>query len=161
MNCTRRLLTTGLLATLLGLGGCAALPESMISEPNVALRDVQVVGLGFNSQTFLLTFDVSNPNPFPLPVNHVRYGVRLDGERFASGETPCDIAVPASGATEVAISVELDLLKTSPRLLSIVRDGVRREIPYQLEGEFGIDLPLAPSVGYRKQGSIRLNSGGF
>ncbi len=96
--------------------------------------------------------------PFALPVKHVRYDVRLDGQRFASGETPSNIAVPASGDTEFAISVDLDLLSTAPQLLSIVRDGVRAEIPYELRGELGVDIPFTPPVSYRSQGAIQLRS---
>jgi len=154
MKSIRRLAILGL---MLALAGCASLPEPLISEPKVQLRDVQVVGLGFNNQTFLLSFDIHNPNPFPLPVNHVSYGLRLDGQRFASGETASDISVPASGDAQFAISVELDLLKTAPQLLSIVRDGARREVSYQLDGQFGLDIPLAPPVAYRTQGAIRLD----
>lgn len=140
------------------LGGCASLPENIISKPKVELRDVQVVGLGFKNQTFLLSFDIHNPNPFPLPVNHVSYGVRLDGQRFASGQTPSEISVPASGDSQFDISVELNLLATAPQLLSIVRDGVRAEVPYDLEGQLGIDIPFTPPVTYRTQGAVRLNS---
>jgi LEA14-like dessication related protein len=143
------------------LGACASLPQSVISQPEVALRDVQVMGLGFKSQTFLLSFDIYNPNPFPLPVNHISYGVRLDGHRFASGNTPSNISVPASGDTEVAISVDLNLLATAPQLLSIIREGARGEIPYEIEGQLGLDLPLVASVRYQKDGRIRLNSSGF
>ena len=145
----------------MGLGGCASLPENLIAKPEVQLRDVQVIGLGFKNQTFLLSFDIHNPNPYPLPVNHIRYGIRLDGQRFASGNTTSDISVPAGGDTEFAISVELDLLTTAPRLLSIVREGVRRDIPYELEGELGIDIPMTPAVSYRSDGTIRFDSGGF
>ena len=148
----------GLVATLCGLSACASLPENLISPPDVKLRDVQVMGLGFKSQTFLLSFDIHNPNPFALPVKHIRYDVRLDGQRFASGETPSNIAVPASGDTEFAISVDLDLLSTAPQLLSIVRDGVRAEIPYELKGELGVDIPFTPPVSYHSQGAIQLRS---
>ena len=161
MICSKRTAVTGLLLVLGMMSGCATLPESVISEPRVELRDVQVMGLGFKSQTFLLSFDIHNPNPFPLPVNQVSYGIRLDGHRFASGSTPCDISIPSSGDTEVAISVDLDLLNTAPRLLSIIRDGTRGEIPYQLEGQLGLDLPIAASVKFGKHGAIRLNSAGF
>lgn len=161
MNYSRRLTIVGLLMASVGLGACASLPESLISKPQVQLRDVKVVGLGFNNQTFLLSFDIKNPNPFPLPVNHVTYGVKLDGHRFASGKTPSEISVPASGDAQFAISVELDLLSTAPKLLSIIRDGVRGEVPYQLEGQLGLDLPLASSVSYSTEGAIGLNSGGF
>ena len=161
MNCGKRWRLLALLAALTGLGACETLPENLIEQPEVALRDVQVVGLGLNAQTFLLSFDISNPNPFPLPVKHVSYGVKLDGMRFATGSTPSEISVPADGATQFSISVELDLLNTAPALLSIVREGVRREVPYELQGELGIDIPLTPPVRYRSAGAIRLNSGGF
>ena len=161
MNCGKRWRLLALLAMLTGLGACETLPENLIEKPEVVLRDVQVVGLGLNAQTFLLSFDISNPNPFPLPVNHVSYGVKLDGQRFATGRTPGNISVPASGTTQFSISVDLDLLNTAPALLSIVREGVRREVPYELEGELGVDIPLTPPVRYRSEGAIRLNSGGF
>jgi LEA14-like dessication related protein len=161
MNYGRRLALAGAVLMLGGLGACASLPENVISKPEVELRDVRVMGLGFKSQTFLLSFDIRNPNPFPLPVNHVSYGVRLDGLRFASGQTTSDISVPAGGESQFAISVDLDLLSTAPRLLSIVRDGTRREIPYQLEGQLGVDIPMTPPLNYRTEGSIRLDTGGF
>ncbi len=154
MKSSRRLAIMGI---MLALAGCASLPENLMSKPDVQLRDVQMVGLGFNNQTFLLSFDIHNPNPFPLPVNHVSYGVRLDGQRFASGKTASDFSVPASGDAQFVISVELDLLTTGPQLLSIMRDGTRREVPYQLDGQLGIDIPLTPPVAYRTQGTIRLN----
>ncbi len=161
MNCGKPWQRLALLAALASLAACETLPENLIERPEVALREVQVVGLGLNAQTFLLSFDISNPNPFPLPVNHVSYGVNLDGERFATGKTPSEIRVPAEGATQFAISVDLDLLRTAPALWSIVREGVRGEVPYELNGELGIGIPLTPPVKFRSTGAIRLNSGGF
>ena len=140
------------------LGGCATSIENILSTPKVQLREVQVLGLGFKNQTFLLSFDISNPNPFALPVDAVSYAVRLDGQRFASGETASDFSVPAGGNAEFAISVDLDLLQTAPQLLSIVRDGVRKDIGYDLEGQLTVGIPLAPPVSYRSSGSIRLHS---
>ena len=154
----RKRMILGLSLVLATLSACTSLPENLISKPEVRLQGVQVMGIGFTGQTFLLSFDVHNPNPFPLPVNHVSYGVRLDGHRFASGRTASDISVPAKGDSEFAISVELDLLATAPQLLSIVRNGARAEIPYELEGQLGIDIPLTPPISYRSNGTIRLNS---
>jgi LEA14-like dessication related protein len=145
-----------MLVTLTTLGGCESLPENIVSTPEVELRNVQVMGLGFKSQTFLLSFDISNPNPFRLPVNHIAYDVRLDGRRFATGETASDLSIPANGDSQFAISVDLDLLSTAPQLLATIREGVRGDIPYELEGQLGIDIPMAPPVRYRTTGSIRL-----
>lgn len=139
------------------LTGCATTMENLVKSPTVELRSVQVMGLGFNSQTFLLSFDISNPNPFPLPVSAVSYGIKLDGQRFASGETPSEFSVPASGNGQFAISVDLNLLQTAPQLLSIVRQGVRKDVAYELDGRLAVDIPLAPAVSYRNTGSIRLS----
>lgn len=144
-----------------GLSGCASLPENTIASPSVNLSNVQVVGLGFNNQTFLLSFEVDNPNPFPIPVRNINYGLKLDGQRFASGETASDFTIPASGDTRFAISVEVNLLQTAPQLLSIVRNGTRQDIDYELQGRLGVDIPFAPPIKYENSGTIRLNSDPF
>ena len=141
------------------VSACSTLPQNLISAPNVELSDVKVVGLDFANQSFLLSFDVDNPNAFALPVKNVGYGVKLDGQRFASGETSSNFTVPANGTTQFAITVDLNLLQTAPQLLSIVRDAARDEIPYELEGEFGVNLPFAPPVRYATNGMIQLSGG--
>jgi len=135
---------------------CASIGDTLIAPPKVQLSNVEVVGVGFDNQTFVLSFAVDNPNPFALPIDSIAYGIKLDGHRFASGETTSDISVPASGSQDFAISVELDLIKTAPQLLTLVRNGLRRDIPYELEGAFGLDVPLAPIVRYHNAGLIRI-----
>lgn len=143
---------------VINLAGCATTLENLVESPTVALSDVRIIGLGFDSQTFMLSFDVNNPNPFSLPVKSVSYGVKLDGHHFASGETASKFSVPANGDGKFAISVDLNLLQTAPQLLSIVRTSVRKDVAYELEGQLDVDIPLAPPVSYRNAGSIRLTS---
>jgi len=157
----RILVRLQLLLLVSTMSACATLPDNLVKAPSVNLSNVQVVGLGFNGQTFLLSFDVENPNPFPLPVESVDYGVKLDGQRFASGSTASDFTVPASGDTSFAISVDLNLLQTAPHLLTIVRDSARREIAYELDGQLGVGIPFTPPVEFRNSGTIRLTSDSF
>ena len=150
-----------ILATVLvSLCSCATLKE-LAEPPRVSLRYVEVEELDFKRQTFLLGFDVTNPNPVPLPVRSVSYGVKLDGHRFASGETVSSFTIPASSDTEFAISADLDLLSTAPALLTIVRQAARRDIPYELEGSLGIDIPLMKPVEFESSGDIRLTAAAF
>ena len=149
-----------LLVIVCMLSACASV-DSLVSSPTVSLRGMQMTEFSFSSQTFMLDFDVSNPNPFPLPVNSVTYGVVLDGHTFASGNTQGSFSVPAVGDSEFAISVNLNLLQTAPKLLSIVRDGARRGIPYEIEGELGVDIPYTPPVSFSSNGEIRLTSNAF
>jgi LEA14-like dessication related protein len=139
------------------LGACAS-TASVIRAPDVSLTNVQMTALDFSGQTFLLGFDVSNPNPFPLPISAVSYGVELDGYRFATGKTEGGFTIPAVGHGEFAISVELNLLKTAPQLLYIVKDGAKRDIPYELRGELGVDIPLTKPVSFATTGEIRLQA---
>ena len=137
------------------LASCAA-TGTLISAPDVRLTGVEVTSLDFSGQTFRLGFDVSNPNPFPLPVRQISYGLRLDGQQFAAGETAGNFVVPANGDGDFAISVELDLLKSAPQLLYTVHDGVRRAIPYALEGSLGVDIPFAKPLKFETNGEIRV-----
>ena len=142
-----------ILATSL-LSACASTGD-LVSAPDVSLRNVQLTDVELSRQTFILSFDVTNPNPFPLPISAVSYGVELDSQRFASGRTQGGFTVPASGDGEFAISVELNLLKTAPQLLYIVRDGEKRDITYELKGQLGIDIPLVKPVDFESSGAIR------
>lgn len=154
---TQTRMSTGLAVMTVMLSACASL-ENMVSAPSVSLRNVHVQDVGFEGQTFLLAFDVTNPNPFPLPIKTVSYGVRLDGHRFASGEAASAFTVPAGSDGEFAISVNLNLLETAPELLFIVRDAARRNIPYSLYGELGIDIPYTKPISFESDGLIRLQA---
>lgn len=142
------------------LSACASL-GNVVSAPNVSLRNVHVQEIGFDKQTFLLAFDVTNPNPFPLPIKSVSYSVRLDGRHFAGGEATRAFTVPSGSDGEFAISVDLNLLKTAPELLFIVRDAARRDIPYALEGKLAIDIPYTKPISFESDGAIRLLSAAY
>lgn len=138
--------------------GCASTGIN-VEKPGVSLRSVEVTEIDLDRQTFVLDFNVINPNPFPLPIRSMSYGVELDGFRFASGETRGAFTVPANGDGHFEITVDVDLMRTAPQLMFIVRDGVYREIPYALEGRFAIDVPFANPVSFRNEGEIRLDAG--
>ena len=133
----------------------------LLNPPEVTLRSVSLGAMGFSRQTFLLGFNVRNPNAFALPIKHVSYGVKLNEQPFARGETVADFDVAANAVSEFTISVELDLLRTAPQLLYTVRDGVNSALSYELNGKLGIDLPLVDPVAFRSSGEIRLNADGM
>jgi len=148
----------GLLLLVSVVLGACAVSEIAIDPPMVSLKKVNVTDVDFSRQTFVLSFDVTNPNSFSLPVNYVSYGIKLDKQRFASGETVASFTIPANSDTEFAISVELDLFRTAPQLLYTFRDGTMRDLPYELSGKFGIDMPFVGSVPFEYSGEIRLRS---
>ena len=142
------------------LCGCAGV-EPTIAAPGVSLRNVLVKEVDYNGQTFLLGIDVTNPNPFPLPIRAVSYGVELDGQHFAGGKAQSSVSVPANSDAEFSISVRLNLLRTAPALLHIVHDGATRDIPYRLKGELAVDIPAVKPVAFDSRGEIRLHAARF
>jgi LEA14-like dessication related protein len=150
-NCFR---STILLASL-ALSACASL-QDLVSPPGVSLRNVHAEALDLDGQTFLLDFDVTNPNPFPLPLTEIRYGIEIDGLRFASGTTPASLNIPAGSDGSFAIRVEMDLVNTVPDLLFVLREGLDRDIPYALSGEFETGIPGARPVHFNSEGAVRL-----
>jgi LEA14-like dessication related protein len=152
----REIIVVPAIVSICLLAGCAS-TGSLVSVPDVNLRNVEATELGLSEQTFVLEFDVQNPNPFPLPVSAISYGVDLDGHRFATGSTSAAIMIPATGQADFTISVEVNLMRSAPQLLYIVRDGLKRDIPYQLTGEFALDLPMAESLRFQTNGSVRMH----
>jgi len=141
------------LAGVLALCACAGSGPRVLS-PEVRLDNITVSALSLGSQTFALSFDVSNPNPFPLPVRAIRYAVMLEQERFAGGETTAGFTIPASGDGAFSISVDVDLVRSGARLASILGSGTSRPLAYQLHGSLDIALPFAQPIAFRSDGTI-------
>lgn len=143
--------------TALGLQSCAG-SGALLRAPAVDLTRVEVREVSLASQTFLLGFNVSNPNPIPLPVKSVRYRVRLNDQNFAGGETQSNFTIPAGGDGSFIISVDIDLLRSGAQLASILRSGVQDDVDYELYGDLALDIPTSPSLGFSSSGTIMVQS---
>ena len=153
----RVFLTAVFLIPLLMLSGCAA-SGHLIRQPTVQLSGVEMTKLKLGGQTCRLSFAVRNPNPFPLTVNSVRYHVQLAEQRFASGEMRSDFSIPAQSDGRFDISVDLDILKTAPRLTNVLRGVARESVTYELNGSFLLDMPPGKSVPFSTSGVITIAS---
>ena len=111
---TGRHWSTGIsMACAVLLAGCASM-QQLVSAPDVRLRQVQVERVDVTGQSFLLSFDVTNPNPFPLPISTISYAVALDGHPFASGKFGKNKAIKMAAAV-------IDRQHTSAALTQILR----------------------------------------
>ncbi len=144
-----------LLLAIVSLSACAS-TETVIATPKVDLIGVELTAADFRHQTFLLSFDVSNPNSFPLPVRSVEYRVIFDDEKFAGGETRGSFTVPARGDDSFAISVELDLLSSATHLTSLIRGGFRENVSYELRGTLAVDIPFVKPIPFSSSGVISM-----
>lgn len=156
----RKFHTFILLTSTLFFSACAG-TSTVVDSPTVELVSVELSEANFSRQTFLLGFDVSNPNPFPLPVKAIKYRVLLDEEKFAGGETEGSFTVPARGDDEFVISVDLDFLNSTPQLASLLRGGLQEDLGYELQGSLAIDIPLVKPIPFASTGVVKVSTDYF
>ncbi|MDH4316716.1 MAG: LEA type 2 family protein [Gammaproteobacteria bacterium] len=142
-------------ASICILVGCAG-PQALVDSPIVRLSSIKSAHMSFDRQNFLLGFEVSNPNAFPLPVKVVKYSVRINDQRFASGETQGEFTIPAHGDGAFTISVDLDMLQQTSRLASLLRLGSHGDLAYELEGSFAVNIPFARPIPFSSKGTLSL-----
>jgi len=148
------------LAVALCLAGCAG-TETLVDAPSVSLSGVRLQAANLRSQTFLLEFDVGNPNPFPLPVRAFDYRVMLDDHRFAGGEATGRFSVPARGEETVTISVDVDMLSSATQIASLVQGGVPDRVSYALEGALTVDIPFTRPLPFSSSGIIDVQGAAY
>lgn len=137
------------------LTACAS-STALVESPSIKLANIRSGHLGFDRQTFVLEFQISNPNSFPLPVRAVRYNLLVAEQRFASGETAGEFTVPAGGDSAFAISVDLDMMQQTSRLSSFLRVGSQGDVPYKLDGSISVNIPMTGLIPFSNSGSIAL-----
>ena len=143
------------LIAIAALSACAG-TGAIIASPEVRLTSVELTSADFHQQKFLLGFHVSNPNPFPLPIRSVTYRVQLGDQQFARGKTQGNFTVPSNGNTSFAISIEVDLLRTTTNLAGFIPGNVREDLNYELSGSFAVDIPFAKPLKFSHSDSIDL-----
>jgi LEA14-like dessication related protein len=142
-----------LAAACVTLAGCAT-TDNLVGTPDVTLTSVELESVSFRKQTFLLGFEVVNPNPFPLPVESIRYSVSLDNERFAGGESRASFTIPANGSNGFVVSVELDVLNRATQITSLLQGGVPDNVSYQVDGSLTVDIPFTRPLSFSSSGMI-------
>jgi hypothetical protein len=64
--------------------------------------------------------------------------------------------VPSNGNTSFAISIEVDLLRTTTNLAGFIPGNVREDLNYELSGSFAVDIPFAKPLKFSHSDSIDL-----
>ncbi|MEM7282060.1 MAG: LEA type 2 family protein [Pseudomonadota bacterium] len=144
-----------LICVLLCLTACSSLIESL-EPPSVKISALRLDDLSLTQQSFALTFAVENPNPFPIPVKAVEYGVGLAGESFASGSTEDAFTIPASGDTEFSLTVNTNLVQTAQALSQLLLRSSATNIDYDLKGNFQVNLPFVDAIPFDHKGEVKL-----
>ena len=152
----KRFLFSGvLLIAVLMLSACGT-TGMLVNPPGVSLTGVELTSANLRRQTFRLSFDVSNPNAFPLPVEAVDYEVLFDDQKFAGGNTQGSFTVPARGDASFAISVDLDFLSSASHFKSLMSGDFRENLKYEVRGSLAVDIPFVEPIAFSNSGVVNL-----
>lgn len=143
----RRLLPVALLA----LAACSAIAERAFSRPTIAVRGVKVRSVGITGGSIEVALHISNPNPYPLPVQRATYTFALaDSTEIGRGESAAAFTLPAHDSTVVQLPLDVSWQGLRAAGRDAARDGT---VDYRLTGSVTIDTPVGnPNVPFESTG---------
>lgn len=103
------------------MSACAAFglrPE----PPVVAIDSVRPLSMSFDRQVLEFRLEISNPNPFSLPLEGLDFTASLAGESIATGTSRESIDIPARGDAIVAVTVDASVGRVLERLRRMLEE---------------------------------------
>jgi LEA14-like dessication related protein len=105
-------------------------------------------------QTFLVKFQVQNPNNRALPVSGLHADLNVAGQRIASGVSNQAFVVPPMGESEFDMTITANMAMALLQLANRHADS----IDYEVTGSANLDLPFMHDLPFHQTGSFSLDS---
>ena len=140
-----------LAATALALSSCGGIAERAFTRPVLAVRSVKLRSVGLTGGSIEARLSITNPNPFPLPVERATYLFALaDSTEIGRGITAAAFTIPARDSTMVQLPVDVSWEGLRAAARDAARDGT---VDYRLSGVVTLDTPLGnPNVSFESAG---------
>jgi LEA14-like dessication related protein len=134
---------------------CASLRSALsFHEPQLALQEINVTGLGLTGGTLDLVFDVYNPNTYRLRSTRLEVGLDLEDVHFGDAliDKPLDLSPENHSRVVVPVRFEWAGVGAGARALLL-----RQAIRYAVSGAVLVDTPLGERrVGLKTGGDVPL-----
>ena len=133
--------------TLLAVPACSQIAERAFARPVIAVRGVKVHSIGLTGGSLDVSLFITNPNPYPLPVQRATYRFVLsDSTEVGRGESAAAFTLPAHDSTAVRLPVDVSWQGLRAAARDASRDGT---VDYRLTGTVKLDTPLGdPNVPF-------------
>ena len=131
---------TCVVVSCLAVMGCASLKSALnVQEPQIALQEINITGLGLTGGTLDLVFDVYNPNTYRLRSTRLEVGLDLEGTHFGDAliEKPLDLSPQNHSRVVMPVRFAWSGVGAGARALL-----ERQELNYGLTGAALLDTPL-------------------
>jgi LEA14-like dessication related protein len=142
------------LALMPPLAACAAAP-GRLAPPDVALRDLRLVGAGLLQQDVDLLLSVTNPNSRDMPLNGLRVTLDLNGQPLAKGYSNASVTVPRLSTITVPVRASIGSLDLVRRFMDL---GTRGGLDYALRGEALLDTVGDAALPFEASGTLDLTA---
>ena len=137
-----------LLILLLCTAACAAKFE----RPNLMVAGIDMKSGNLLQQTFLVKFQIQNPNDRELPVSGLHVELNVGGEQIASGVSNQAFVVPAHGQSEFDMTITANMALAMLKLANQHADS----IDYEVTGAASLDLPFMHNLPFHQNGTFPL-----
>jgi LEA14-like dessication related protein len=121
-------------------------------RPNLTVVGIDLQSGNLLQQTFLVKFQIQNPNDRALPVSGLHAELNVGGERIASGVSNRAFVVPAMGQSEFDMTITANLGVALLQLSNRHADS----IDYEVTGAASLDLPFLHNLPFQQSGSFPL-----
>jgi LEA14-like dessication related protein len=132
--------------------GCKPI-NSLIVDPKVSFKSVEIVNIGLSGVNLVAFVDVENPNSFSIPMPKVDWELFINKTPFINGTVEDSQTIKSRGKAtlSVPISVSYDrLFNTFASLLGA------KEVPYDLALSLRFPIPLLEHKVFKQSYSGRL-----
>jgi LEA14-like dessication related protein len=139
MPCSRFLLSVVSMSGIL-LTSCATVRSALtFQEPQIALQEINVTGLGLTGGTLDLVFDVYNPNSYRLRSTRLNVGLDLENTYFGEAliDKPLDLSPENHSRIVMPVRFAWSGVGVAARALL-----ERQALNYGLTGTALLDTPL-------------------
>jgi LEA14-like dessication related protein len=140
---------------LLALTGCATLRSALnFQEPQVALQQINITGLGLTGGTLDLVFDVYNPNDYRLRSTRLEVGLDLEGTHFGDALIDRPLDLSPTNHSQVVMPVQFEWAGVGAAAQGFL---TRQAVQYAVTGAVLLDTPLGEKrVQLRSTGDVPL-----
>ena len=148
----RRVLRLNRAVLFLCIAIAACAPK--FERPDLSVVSVNVQHANFLQQTFLVKFQVQNPNNRAIPVQGLKADLAVGGQHVASGVSNQPFVVPPMGQSEFDMTITAN---TAAVLLALSTQH-SDSIAYEVTGSASLDLPFLHDLPFHQVGSLSLQS---
>lgn len=126
----------------------------MINRPDIRIENLEVQNLSLTKADLVLNMAFDNPNAFGIRINNFDYGLTINGDRWAEGQSLGNTLITEKGSSRLAIPISLNISEIGISAYRLLTGS--GELNYSLNGTF--DLGTTHSL--LKQTDLNINRSG-